>query len=105
MPKGKKFDAAEKHFMKKEEALRREIKELRDALTSSRQALENSLARQNQLVVENATLKQERDRSLQLQGLTQEEIRQLIKDEHDRAESARMFKSMVGLSSHLSHYA
>ena len=30
MPKGKKFNAAEKHFLKKEETLRREIKDLQD---------------------------------------------------------------------------
>ena len=42
MPKGKKFNAAEKHFLKKEETLRREIKDLQEILRNTQQTLERT---------------------------------------------------------------
>lgn len=101
MPKGKKFNAAEKHFLKKEEALRREIKTLQEALRNTQQSLDNTLAMQNRLIAENASLKQERNRLLKLQGLTLEEIRQLIKDERRKAESFSTINTLCKISTYL----
>lgn len=104
MPKGKKFNAAEKHFLKKEETLRREIKDLQEILRNTQQTLERTLAMQSRLIAENASLKQERDQLLGLQGLSSEEIRQLIKDEHCKAESFSAINTLCKIGTNLAKY-
>lgn len=74
MPKGKKFNAAEEHFKKKEELLRGEIKRLRSE-TSSKNGLISELSEKcAKLEIENQGLKEWIERLLEYTELTPEEI-------------------------------
>ena len=83
MPKGKKFDAAEKHFMKQKDSLDRTIKALQKDLqdmTEDRNRISRSYERE---LKENELLK-ERIQALEAvlketQGLSESDIRTLVK--------------------------
>lgn len=86
MSKGKKFDAAEKHFLKKEEAYRKEQKRLYEALTAANAAI-------TQLREENAALDArltaviaERDEALKLVDMNPEELQKHIEQTKKAAE-------------------
>ena len=97
MPKGKKFEAAEKHFIKKEEKLRKVIKELQSKiseLSEKNQELEKALTNANEqldlLRIENSTLK---DAS----SLSEDELKSLI----ERADQAKRVEALLNFGSRL----
>lgn len=98
MPKGKKFYAAEKHFIKKEEKLRKEIKELQSKmceLSEKNQELEKALTNANEqldlLRRENSTLKE-------TSSLSEVELKALIEkvDREKQVETLLNFGSRIG---------
>ena len=78
MPKGKKFDAAEKHFLKQKEGLDRTIRQLRQDLenmTTDRNRFQRRYAlAQEELDI----LKRKNEELMKLHGLSDSDVRPLI---------------------------
>lgn len=88
MPKGKKFDAAEKHFQEKEERLQKQIKSYSEQATAAKQEA-------NMLRAENEKLKNDLQQlallNHQLQkasGMTDEQVKTLV---HQTAATERLY--------------
>lgn len=106
MPRGKKFDAAEKHFMKKEERYKAELKILKESNEAREKALDEARDHIDKLETENASLKEWIERLLEYTELTPEEIKAKIKADRQAGEAlellnrlpaiARMFGSYTG---------
>ena len=97
MPRGKKFEAAEKHFLKQK-------KELDSTIRTQRQLLENAIeARnriQNQLAMyqkECALLRKENEELKKLKGLSDSDVRTLIK----KADSINAVDSLLKMANYL----
>lgn len=74
--KGKKFDAAEKHFHEKEVKLRKLISELEKEVSEKADALAEATKKLSALENENAQLKEWIDRLLQYTELSKEDIKE-----------------------------
>lgn len=83
MPKGKKFDAAEKHFMKKETAYRKEIRELSD---QNKKLIQKA----NELESENERLNDWVERLLKYTELSPEQLKEHIQDIKKMAKMSEM---------------
>ena len=99
--KGKKFEAAEKHFIKKEEAYKNQIRALETALIEkskkekSNEALIESLTEQNtMLIAQNKKL-------LELCKLSEADLKILIEKDKNVANAAQ---SMLKLMQHTGIY-
>lgn len=75
MSKGKKFDAAEKYFLKKEEAYRKQIKELSERVDKTIQLGGKLIEENNALKKQVAQLTAERDEFLKLNSLDPDELK------------------------------
>lgn len=80
MPKGKKYDAAEKHFLKQKEVLDRTIRQLREQVATMATAKMADDAKIGRLEDENAKLKQANAALQKTAGLTDSEVRSLVKN-------------------------
>lgn len=78
MAKGKKFDAAEKHFQEKEIKLRQEMREMQRQVSKSNTCLAKALDENEKLKQENAKLKVENDKLLKLCKLSESELQELL---------------------------
>ena len=95
LPRGKKFDAAEKHFKKKEEDYQRKIKNLEAAIYQL-QADMNRLAGENgRLLAENDSLKEWNERLLAYTELSHEDIRDVCEQDKKRYTSLASLAEMT----------
>lgn len=96
--KGKKFDAAEKHFEIKKREYERKIKYLSFKLgESSKQALEYK-AMYESLLAENEKLKEWIDRLLEYTELSKEDIKEACEKDKRMKETAQMLSVMFKAS-------
>ncbi len=78
MPKGKKFDAAEKHFYEKEQKLRQRIKFL-DGVINQMNEEWNILQKENkQLKLDNEKLTEANSQLMKIQNLSEEDVQALL---------------------------
>lgn len=97
MPKGKKFTAAEKHFHEKEIILRRELNQTRDRVYELRARLDEALNEMEKLTALNQELEAKNAILQQTAGLTDEEVRSLVK----RAQS---LNTLAGVMDHMPRF-
>lgn len=96
MPRGKKYDAAEKHFLKQKEVLDKRC------LSLSKQCAEygrevRELSKQLKGVqAENEKLRRELDALKELHGLSDSDVRTLIRQAEDRNMVTGMLKHLGG---------
>ena len=95
--KGKKFNAAEKHFQKKELALRREITALDDLLKEKNALLRDANDRISSLETENAKQKEWIERLLQYTELSLEDIKEACEKDKAIASTMKMFEAFRGI--------
>lgn len=100
MPKGKKFDAAEKHFKKKEEDYQRRIRNLETTLTQLRANVRLLEGKNSELITENDSLKEWVERLLTYTELSKEDIKAVCEQDKRRQEAlvslAGMTKALRG---------
>ena len=97
MPKGKKFTAAEKHFHEKEIILRRELNRTRDRVYELRAQLDEAFAEMEKLTALNDELEARNAVLQQTVGLTDAEVRDLVK----RAQS---LNTLAGVMDHMPRF-
>lgn len=93
MPKGKKFDAAQKHFQEKEIKLNRKMREYE---ASTKEALEkaNAVQKENdRLRQENEALKLANKELMELHNLSDADIKALV----ERAHHLRSFAQLMNV--------
>ena len=90
MSKGKKFDAAEKHFLKKEDAYRKEQKRLEDALGIANETIAQLREENAALATRFAAVTAERDEALKLVAMHPEELQKHIEQTKKAAEMRGM---------------
>ena len=86
MSKGKKFDAAEKHFLKKEDAYRKEQKCLYEALTVANATIAQLREENAALAAKLAAVALERDEALKQVAMNPEELQKHIEQTKKAAE-------------------
>lgn len=95
MPKGKKFDAAEKHFLKKEEAYRKQIKELSECAAKTIQLGGKLIEENNTLKKQVAQLTAERDELLKLNSLSPDELKSHMQHTQSATAAYELFSSRM----------
>lgn len=95
--KGKKFDAAEKHFEKKRVALEKQIKELREQLENAHRDTRLFRTRLEFCERENEELKQWIERLLEYTELSKEDIKAACEKDKRLAEAAKWLSTFGGL--------
>ena len=100
MAKGKKFNAAEKHFEKKRLQLNRIISNLESQLRDACQNNQNLRNRCNELENENSNLKELNQKLLETSKLSFEEVKMLIQHEKEMCGAWKAFNTML----HESHF-
>lgn len=87
--KGKKFIAAEKHFIKKEEQYKKQIKALESVLLEKAEREMANKALITSLSEQNATLMAQNKKLLELCKLSEDEVKVLIEKDKNIAEAAK----------------
>lgn len=87
--KGKKFIAAEKHFIKKEEQYKKQIKALESVLLEKAEREVANEALITSLSEQNATLMAQNKKLLELCKLSEDEVKILIEKDKNIAEAAK----------------
>ena len=100
MPRGKKFDAAEKHFLKQKEVLDRTIRDLRQQLQAMTKDRDHFARRSQQLAEEVELLKRRNDELQKLHGLSDSDVKELLK----KAESVNAVTGILRATSGLKPY-
>ena len=95
--KGKKFEAAEKHFMKKEEQYKKHIKALELEITAKAEKEKTNEALIASLSEQNAMLLEQNKKLLELCKLSEADLKMLVEKDKNVAEAAR---SMLTLMQH-----
>lgn len=95
--KGKKFDAAEKHFIKKEEQYKKHIKALELEITAKAEKEKSNDALIASLSEQNAMLIAQNKKLMELCKLSEADLKILIEKDKNVAEAAR---SMLTLMQH-----
>lgn len=95
--KGKKFEAAEKHFLKKEEQYKKHIKALELEITAKAEKEKTNEALITSLSEQNAMLLEQNKKLLELCKLSEADLKILIEKDKNVAEAAR---SMLTLMQH-----
>ena len=99
--KGKKFDAAEKHFIKKEEQYKKHIKALELEITEKTEKEKANGALIESLTEQNAMLLEQNKKLLELCKLSEADLKILVEKDKNVAEAAR---SMLTLMQHNGMY-
>lgn len=95
MPRGKKFNAAEKHFKEKEEVYQRKIRHLEEVV-SQLQTDMNRLAGENgRLLAENDSLNGWVERLLTYTELSKDDIKAVCEQDKKRGEALSAFTGMM----------
>lgn len=97
MAKGKKFDAAEKHFLKKEEIYQKRIKELSAEAARLCAERDNLSAEVQRLTSENEQQKEWIERLLAYAELSKEDIKAVCRQDRERGEAMSAFAKFMGL--------
>ena len=95
--KGKKFEAAEKHFLKKEEQYKKHIKALELEITAKAEKEKTNEALIASLIEQNAMLLEQNKKLLELCKLSEADLKILVEKDKNVAEAAR---SMLTLMQH-----
>ena len=94
MAKGKKFDAAEKHFEKKCIEWRKQIRELEQVNKELHKKLCNLCDEMEKLQMENESLRQHNETLMELKDMSNDDVRTLIKSKESINRLSRMFDVM-----------
>lgn len=94
MPKGKKFDAAQKHFMDKEAELKKEIRGLQAELYTANRKLSLLSEKLGQVEAENEQLKDHRTRLLQYMDLKESDIKTICQKDKQAADFFTMMNAV-----------
>lgn len=94
MPKGKKFDAAEKHFEKKCVEWRKQIRELEQQNKELHKKMFDICDENEKLKMENERLKQQNETLIALKDMSNEDVRTLIKSKESLNSLSGMFDAM-----------
>ena len=94
MPKGKKFDAAEKHFEKKCVEWRKQIRELEQPNKELHKKMFDICDENEKLKMENERLKQQNETLIALKDMSNEDVRTLIKSKESLNSLSGMFDAM-----------
>lgn len=95
MAKGKKFDAAEKHFLKKEEAYRKQIKELDERVVKTIQLVGKLIEENNTLKKQVVQLTAERDELLKLNSLSPDELKKHMQHTQSAEAAYELFSARM----------
>lgn len=95
MSKGKKFDAAEKHFKKKEGVYQRRIRDLETAVSQLKTDVSRLEVEKGDLVTENNSLKEWVERLLSYTELSKEDIQTVCERDKKRDEALITFAGMA----------
>lgn len=101
MSKGKKFDAAEKHFKKKEEDYQRRIKHLEGAISQLQADMSRLAGENGELLAENDSLKDWVERLPSYTELSKEDIKKVCEQDKKRGEAMTAFISMTQILGYL----
>ena len=93
--KGKKFEAAEKHFMKKEEQYHKQIKALEAALIEKSEKEKANEALIESLTEQNAMLLAQNKKLLELCKLSEADLKTLVEKDKNVAEAARSMLTLM----------
>ncbi len=96
MPRGKKFDAAEKHFLKKEAGYLKSIKELKEALAAAAAEVAGKENQLQEVRAENELLKKEIEQLRKTAGLSPEEVSKLVRGAEGAATLCGFIQSSRG---------
>ena len=94
MSKGKKFDAAEKHFEKKCIEWRKQIRELEHQNKELHKKLFDLCDEMEKLQMENENLRQRNETLMNLKDMSNEDVRTLIKSKESVNSMSRLFDTM-----------
>ena len=95
MARGKKFDAAEKHFQKIKLRYESLIKQLNDERCSLHDELMQCKRKINDLEAENIQMKDWIERLLQYTELSKKDIQEACQSDKDKAKLYHMFTSLI----------
>jgi len=87
LPRGKKFDAAEKHFKKKEEDYQRRIRNLESTIAQLQSDMSRLAGENGELLAENDSLKDWVERLLTYTELSKEDIKAACEQDKKRDEA------------------
>lgn len=91
MAKGKKFDAAEKHFEKKCVEWRKQIRELEQQNKENHKRILNLCDEIEKVQMENKILREQNETLMELKDMSKEDVRTLIKSK----ESVNQLSSLM----------
>lgn len=94
MAKGKKFDAAEKHFEKKRVKYESEIRHLTDIVSEQNKIISKNEQQISALETENTQLKDWVERLLEYTELSKEDIKAVCEKDKRLGESLELLKSL-----------
>ena len=104
MPRGRKFDAAEKHFKEKEISYGRIIKDLNWQLTETRADLRAACQKIDDLQRQTDKLLAERDELLKLVKMSPEELQKHMKNTEGAALAVQMLSLLDLKEEHINEY-
>ncbi len=93
--KGKKFEAAEKHFMKKEEQYKKQIKTLETALIEKTEKEKSNDALIESLSEQNAMLIAQNKKLMELCKLSEVDLKILIEKDKNVAKAAKNMLTLM----------
>ena len=91
MAKGKKYEAAEKHFLKEEAKLKRQIKEAKDVSARLAEECKLLMAENERLKAEAKKLRQANAELMKTANLSEAEVQELVK----RSEALTMLTGLL----------
>ncbi len=94
MAKGKKFDAAEKHFEKKCVEWRKQIRELEQSNKDYTKRIFDLCDEMEKLQMENEGLRQQNEALMELKDMSKEDVRTLIKSKESVNRLSGMFDAI-----------
>ena len=97
MAKGKKFNAAEKHFEQKCVEWRKQIRELEHQISELYRKLVDTRDENSKLKMENEELRQQNIALMELKDMSNEDVRTLIKSKESVNKLSGMFDIMKGI--------
>ena len=95
MPKGKKFDAAEKHFEKKCVEWRKKIRELEETNKILHKEISNNYDEIEKLQLENECLKRQNNALMEIKDMSVADVKSLIKLKESVNNVSNLFNLMT----------